>query len=84
MGGTTKRVRRPNFEISVGEAKGGNTIFDSDLVGGGLLEETIEALTRALRPNFFMMLSMIFWLNYIILTGSNRVNEAVTLPTAQS
>ena len=35
MGGTTKRVRRPNFEISVGEAKGGNTIFDSDLVGGG-------------------------------------------------
>ena len=33
-GGTTKRVGRPNFEISVGEAKGGNKIFDSNLVGG--------------------------------------------------
>ena len=33
-GGTTKRVGRPNFETSVGEAKGGNKIFDSNLVGG--------------------------------------------------
>ena len=32
----------PNFEISVGEAKGGNTIFHSNLLGGKTLEETMK------------------------------------------
>ena len=33
MRGTTKRGG-PNFEISAGEAKGGDTILNSNLVGG--------------------------------------------------
>ena len=42
IGGTTKRGEA-NFEILVGEAKGGNKIFDSNLVGG-ILEETMVML----------------------------------------
>ena len=47
MGGTTKRRGEPNFEISVGERKRGNTLFDSNLAGG-ILEETMDSNTKPL------------------------------------
>ena len=41
MRGTTKRGE-PNFYSSVGEAKGVDTIFDLNLVGGTLEETMME------------------------------------------
>lgn len=41
MEGTTKR-KGENFEITVGRSKRGNTIFDSNLMGGNLGGNYVE------------------------------------------
>ena len=50
--GEPQKGGEPNFEISVGEAKkkkggGGHNIFDSNLVGGKVLKETMVCIQNS-------------------------------------